>query len=130
MSDRHSHVCDAQAPCLRIGDDRSERVLVVIRPVGPGFPSPGGAGTVTLRTRLGSRRLLDLLSGEHYAIPGRNALVMQTASPEEFVRLFTRLRQHADDEASLRRAGRRTAEQFAWPEVVTRNLLPAIAIGG
>jgi glycosyltransferase involved in cell wall biosynthesis len=69
-------------------------------------------------------------SGEDYAIPGRNALVMQTAGAEEFVRLFTRLRQHPDDESSLRRAGRRTAEQFAWPKVVTRNLLPAIAIGG
>jgi glycosyltransferase involved in cell wall biosynthesis len=69
-------------------------------------------------------------SGEDYAIPGRNALVMQTASPEEFVGLFARLRQNADDESSLRRAGRRTAEQFAWTEVVTRNLLPAIAMGG
>jgi glycosyltransferase involved in cell wall biosynthesis len=69
-------------------------------------------------------------SGEDYAIPGRNALVMQTAGAEEFVRLFTRLREHPEDESSLRRAGRRTAEQFAWPKVVTRNLLPAIAIGG
>jgi hypothetical protein len=63
-------------------------------------------------------------------IPGWNALVMQTAGAEECVRLFTRLRQRVDAESSLRRAGRRTAEQFAWPEVVTRNLLPAIAIGG
>jgi glycosyltransferase involved in cell wall biosynthesis len=69
-------------------------------------------------------------SGEDYAIPGRNALVMQTAGAEEFVRLFTRLRQRADAESSLRRAGRRTAEHFAWTKVVTRNLLPAIAIGG
>jgi len=35
-----------------------------------------------------------------------------------------------DDESSLRRTGRRTAEQFASPEVVTRNLLPTVAIGG
>lgn len=67
-------------------------------------------------------------SGEDYAVPGRNALVMQTARAEEFLRSFARLRENAGDESALRRAGRRTAEQFAWREIVTRNLLPAIAI--
>jgi glycosyltransferase involved in cell wall biosynthesis len=67
-------------------------------------------------------------SGEDYAVPGRNALVMQTASPQEFVRLFAQIRENAGQESALRRAGRRTAEQFAWPEVVRRNLLPTIGI--
>jgi glycosyltransferase involved in cell wall biosynthesis len=68
-------------------------------------------------------------SGEDYAVPGRNALVMQTAAPREFVRLFMRLRERPDAEATLRRAGRRTAQHFAWPEIVRRNLLPVIEIG-
>jgi glycosyltransferase involved in cell wall biosynthesis len=68
-------------------------------------------------------------SGEDYAVAGRNALVMQTATPSEFVHLFRRLRRNPAEEAALRRAGRQTAEQFAWPEVVRRNLLPAIDLG-
>jgi len=69
-------------------------------------------------------------SGEDYVVAGRNALVMQTATVGEFVRLFGWLREHAAEEAALRRAGRQTAEQFAWGEVVERNLLPAIDISG
>jgi glycosyltransferase involved in cell wall biosynthesis len=69
-------------------------------------------------------------SGEDYAVPGRNALVMQTATPREFVHFFHRLRANPAEEAALRHAGRQTARQFAWPEVVKRNLLPAIDIGG
>jgi glycosyltransferase involved in cell wall biosynthesis len=67
-------------------------------------------------------------SGEDYAIAGRNALVMQTANAGEFVRLFARLQTHSEEDAALRRAGRRTAEEFAWTEIVTRNLLPTIAL--
>ena len=67
-------------------------------------------------------------SGEDYAVPGRNALVMQTATPWEFVRLFTRLCADPGEEAAMRRAGRRTARLFAWPQVVGRNLLPAIDV--
>jgi glycosyltransferase involved in cell wall biosynthesis len=67
-------------------------------------------------------------SGEDYAVPGRNALVMQTASAQEFVRVFHRMRAHPAEEAALRVAGRRTAALFAWPEVVRRHLLPALEI--
>jgi glycosyltransferase involved in cell wall biosynthesis len=69
-------------------------------------------------------------SGEDYAVPGRNALVMQTATPREFVRLFTRMRENPSQESALRRAARQTAAQFAWPEVVRRHLLPTIDLGG
>jgi glycosyltransferase involved in cell wall biosynthesis len=69
-------------------------------------------------------------SGEDYAVPGRNALVMQTASAREFVRHFTRLREDPREEAAVRRAGRQTARHFAWPHVVGRNLLPAIELDG
>jgi len=53
-----------------VRDDESERALALMRghAIGAGAARIGtvfpAAGTVTLRTRLGSRRLLDLLSGE------------------------------------------------------------------
>ena len=67
-------------------------------------------------------------SGEDYAVSGRNALVMQTATSREFVELYDRLRANPEEDAALRHAGRATAETFAWAEVVRRNLFPAIAL--
>ncbi|MFI5306719.1 MAG: glycosyltransferase family 4 protein [Polyangiales bacterium] len=67
-------------------------------------------------------------SGEDYAMSGRNALVLQTSEPSEFVELF---RQVEADEAyatSLRRAGRSTAKTFAWPEVIRTNVVPRLAL--
>jgi glycosyltransferase involved in cell wall biosynthesis len=46
-------------------------------------------------------------SGEDYAVPGRNALVLQTANPLEFVGLFRRLRADPGEERAIRRAGPR-----------------------
>jgi glycosyltransferase involved in cell wall biosynthesis len=69
-------------------------------------------------------------SGEDYAVAGRNALVMQTASPREFVHVFHRLRANPADEAALRVGGRRTAALFAWPEIVRRHLLPSLDLNG
>ena len=65
-------------------------------------------------------------SGEDYAVAGRNALVMQTSTPAEFVRLFARVRKDPAEEGALRRAGRQTASQFAWRKVVKHDLRPAI----
>jgi hypothetical protein len=56
--------------------------------------------------------------------------VMQTASTGEFGRHFTRLRGNPREKAAVRRAGRQTARLFAWPQVVGRNLLPAIDLVG
>lgn len=65
-------------------------------------------------------------SGEDYAIPGRNALVMQTDDPREFVGLFRRLHANPAEELALRRAGQRTAKQYAWPQIIQRILLPRV----
>jgi glycosyltransferase involved in cell wall biosynthesis len=65
-------------------------------------------------------------SGEDYAVPGRNALVLQTTDPGEFVSQCHKLRTDAAFEASLRRAGRATARHFAWPEVIRTNLVPRL----
>jgi glycosyltransferase involved in cell wall biosynthesis len=65
-------------------------------------------------------------SGEDYAVPGRNALVLETDDPCEFLSLFRRIRANPREAQALRRAGRRTAREFAWPEIVQRVLLPRI----
>jgi hypothetical protein len=67
-------------------------------------------------------------SGEDYAVPGENALVLETQDPKEFLGLFHRLRSQPHAAASLRRAGQRTAKQFAWPQVVERVLLPRVEL--
>ena len=68
-------------------------------------------------------------SGEDYAVPGRNALVLQTTDPAEFVTQCHKLRGDAAYEASLRRAGRATARHFAWPEVIRTNLVMRLDLG-
>jgi glycosyltransferase involved in cell wall biosynthesis len=65
-------------------------------------------------------------SGEDYAISGLNALVLQTAEPGEFIGLYRQLREDPDRLRAMRTAGRVTARQYAWPEVIRRNLLPRL----
>ena len=65
-------------------------------------------------------------TGEDYVIPGKNALVLETADPWEFVTLFRELRADPVRDRALRRAGRVTAEQFSWPNIVKRLLLPRL----
>jgi len=66
-------------------------------------------------------------SGEDYAIPGRNALVLETTDPQEFLGLFGELRAHPDQERAIRRAGRITARQYRWSEIVQRVLVPRVS---
>src|SRR5262249_5593729 len=66
------------------------------------------------------------ISGEDYAVPGRNALVLQTSDPREFVGLYHRLRADPAQLASIREAGRATAIQYAWPEILEREFLPRL----
>lgn len=65
-------------------------------------------------------------SGEDYAVPGHNALVMQTADPQEFVALFEQLHASPYEERAMREAGRDTARQYEWSAVVRRALLPRV----
>ena len=66
-------------------------------------------------------------TGEDYAVPGWNALVLQSTDPREFVSVFGRLTTHRDEERALRRNAIVTAKRFAWPEIVRRVLLPRLA---
>jgi glycosyltransferase involved in cell wall biosynthesis len=65
-------------------------------------------------------------TGEDYVVPGQNALVLETTDPWEFVSLFRELRANPAQERALRRAGRATAERYAWPHIVQRLLLPRL----
>jgi hypothetical protein len=65
-------------------------------------------------------------TGEDYVVPGHNALVLETGDPREFTTLFSRLRERPDEVRAIRRAGKATAQRFAWPEVVARVLFPRV----
>ncbi len=67
-------------------------------------------------------------SGEDYAVPGRNALVLETNDPREFLGLFGDLRNHPEQEQELRCAGQVTAQQYHWPQIVQRILLPRLRL--
>jgi glycosyltransferase involved in cell wall biosynthesis len=65
-------------------------------------------------------------SGEDYAVPGHNALVLETTDPREFLSLFGELQAHPMKERALRQAGRDTARQYRWSEIVQRVLMPRV----
>lgn len=67
-------------------------------------------------------------SGEDYAVPGRNALVLETADPGEFVTLFRELRADPAHERAIRQEGRLTAKRYVWPEILRRILLPRLQL--
>ena len=66
-------------------------------------------------------------TGEDYAMSGRNAIVLQTEDPSEFVELFLQVRSDPDYETAMRRAGRLTARQYAWPSIIRTALAPRLA---
>jgi len=63
-------------------------------------------------------------TGEDYAVPGYNAIVMESDDPQEFIRLYAALKSSPVRERALKNAARRTAQQFAWMKIVRRVLLP------
>ncbi len=65
-------------------------------------------------------------TGEDYAIPGWNALVLQSNDPREFVSHFHRLQANAGEQRAIRQRGKSTAQQYAWPHIIRRNLLPRV----
>jgi hypothetical protein len=65
-------------------------------------------------------------SGEDCAIPGYNALVLETNDPQEFTTLFSQLRANPGRERALRRAGSVTAKHYLWSEIIQRLLLPRL----
>ena len=70
-------------------------------------------------------------TGEDYAVPGYNTLVMETDDPQEFIGLFGALKNDLCRERALREAGQRTARHFTWSKIIQSVLLPKIrAVAG
>jgi glycosyltransferase involved in cell wall biosynthesis len=67
-------------------------------------------------------------TGEDYAMAGRNAIVLQTGDPAEFVELYLQVRRDPDYETAMRRAGRATARHYAWPSVIRTTLAPRLGL--
>ena len=65
-------------------------------------------------------------TGEDYAVPGHNALALETNDPQEFLDLFGTLRLNPTLERALRRAGRITAQHYTWAQIMYRILLPRL----
>jgi glycosyltransferase involved in cell wall biosynthesis len=83
-------------------------------------------GLVGLETMAVSGVACTGCSGEDYAIPGYNALVLETNDPQEFTTLFGQLHAHPSRERALRRAGSATAKHYLWSEIIQRLLLPRL----
>jgi glycosyltransferase involved in cell wall biosynthesis len=67
-------------------------------------------------------------TGEDYAVPGHNALALETNDPQEFLDLFGTLRVNPTLERALRRAGRVTAQHYTWSRIMHRILLPRLSL--
>ena len=67
-------------------------------------------------------------TGEDYAIPGYNAIVMESDDPREFIRLYAALKASPVRERALKNAARRTAQQYAWMKIIRRVLLPKFSV--
>ncbi len=61
-------------------------------------------------------------TGEDYAISFQNAIVTETDDPDEIVGYLLYLRRHPEEQERIRCAGRSTAEEFLWDQVI-ENLL-------
>jgi glycosyltransferase involved in cell wall biosynthesis len=59
-------------------------------------------------------------TGEDYALPGYNAVVLETEDPREIVEHAERLQSAPRQERALRRAGQRTAAAFTWDKAAQR----------
>lgn len=68
------------------------------------------------------------ISGEDYAVPGHNAIVLQTQAPSEAVAQIERLLSRPNEATALRRAGATTARNYAWGTVIERNLMPQLEL--
>ncbi len=57
-------------------------------------------------------------TGEDYAISFENAIVTETDDPDEIVGYLLHLRRHPEEQDRIRSAGRSTAEQFLWDQII------------
>jgi glycosyltransferase involved in cell wall biosynthesis len=68
------------------------------------------------------------ISGEDYAVPGHNAIVLQTNASSEAVAQIERLVSRPAEDKAIRSAGATTAKNYAWGTVIARNLMPQLEL--
>ena len=57
-------------------------------------------------------------TGEDYAVPFGNSIVMQSDDPRELIAADSNLRRRPELAAQIRAEGRATAKRFAWPRIL------------
>jgi glycosyltransferase involved in cell wall biosynthesis len=57
-------------------------------------------------------------TGEDYAVSFENAVALETDDPDEIVGYLHHILQHPEERAKIRAAGRRTAGEYTWEEVI------------
>jgi glycosyltransferase involved in cell wall biosynthesis len=57
-------------------------------------------------------------TGEDYAISFENAVALETDDPDEIVGYLLHMRQHPEEREKITTAGKRTASEFTWEEVI------------
>ncbi len=57
-------------------------------------------------------------TGEEYAISFENAVALETDDPEEIVGYLLHMIRHPTEQEKIREAGKRTASEFTWEEVI------------
>lgn len=62
-------------------------------------------------------------TGEDYAVPGWNSLLLQTSDPREFLCAFRERLADASENRAIRQRAHATARGFTWAEIVRRDLL-------
>jgi glycosyltransferase involved in cell wall biosynthesis len=65
-------------------------------------------------------------TGEDYAMPGWNALMLVKDDPREFLTQFEPLAQNPREANALRKRAVSTARHYLWQAVLRRNLLPRL----
>jgi hypothetical protein len=57
-------------------------------------------------------------TGEDYAVPFGNSIVVQSDDPRELLTSYLMLRERPELGRSIRADGRATAKRFAWPRIL------------
>jgi len=67
-------------------------------------------------------------TGEEYARPMENAVVLDTTSPEEIISYALYLKDRPEQVEKMRRRARETAWSLTWDKVITHKLLPKLEL--
>lgn len=67
-------------------------------------------------------------TGEDYAVPGWNALLLQTHDPNELIGFLLRIVSRPAENRAIRARAAATARRYTWREVIWRDLLPRLLL--